>query len=82
MRAGRVDAGDPAAGDLAEQQPQINVGPRVGVSKAADIPWRFWLARDPTVSVYRPSVPRASRSARRETAQVPAAVRAPRGQGS
>jgi DNA-3-methyladenine glycosylase len=52
------------AGAHTEQQPQIDVGPRVGVSKAADIPWRFWLAQDPTVSAYRPSVPRAPRSAR------------------
>lgn len=33
-------------------------GPRVGVSKAADRPWRFWLAAHPEVSVYRRS-PRA-----------------------
>jgi DNA-3-methyladenine glycosylase len=59
MRAAAVDARPPG-----EQGPQIDVGPRVGVSKAADLPWRFWLARDPTVSVYRPSVPRASRSPR------------------
>jgi DNA-3-methyladenine glycosylase len=77
MRAGQVDATD-----LAAKQPQINVGPRVGVSKAADIPWRFWLAEDPTVSVYRPSVPRASRSSRREPLQAPAALRVPRGQTS
>jgi DNA-3-methyladenine glycosylase len=64
MRAG---AGD--APDLAGKQPRIDVGPRVGVSKAADIPWRFWLAQDPTVSVYRPSVLRAARSSRRETPQ-------------
>ncbi len=30
-----------------------------GVSSAADRPWRFWLTGDPTVSVYRPYVPRA-----------------------
>lgn len=34
--------------------PAIEVGPRVGISAAADIPWRFWLANDPTVSAYRP----------------------------
>ena len=34
--------------------PVIESGPRVGVSAAADIAWRFWLAGDPTVSVYRP----------------------------
>jgi DNA-3-methyladenine glycosylase len=28
-------------------------GPRVGVSMAAEVPWRFWFAGDPTVSVYR-----------------------------
>ncbi len=37
----------------------ISQGPRVGVSAAADRPWRFWLTGDPTVSVYRPHVPRA-----------------------
>lgn len=37
---------------------QVEQGPRVGVSKAADVPWRFWLAGDPTVSAYRRS-PRA-----------------------
>lgn len=33
-------------------------GPRVGVSTAADRPWRFWLAGYPEVSAYRRS-PRA-----------------------
>ncbi|WGX97946.1 DNA-3-methyladenine glycosylase [Nocardioides sp. L-11A] len=37
---------------------RIASGPRVGVSKAADVPWRFWLEGDPTVSAYRRS-PRA-----------------------
>ena len=36
----------------------ISRGPRVGISAAAAWPWRFWLAGDPTVSVYRPHVPR------------------------
>lgn len=33
-------------------------GPRVGVSKAADVHWRFWLKGEPSVSAYRRS-PRA-----------------------
>jgi DNA-3-methyladenine glycosylase len=32
----------------------ISAGPRVGVSTAADISWRFWVADEPTVSAYRP----------------------------
>ena len=32
---------------------RIVTGPRVGVSSAAEIPWRFWYDGDPTVSVYR-----------------------------
>jgi DNA-3-methyladenine glycosylase len=37
---------------------KIVSGPRVGVSAAADVPWRFWFEGEPTVSVYRPHVPR------------------------
>jgi DNA-3-methyladenine glycosylase len=33
-------------------------GPRVGISTAADVHWRFWVAGDTTVSAYRRS-PRA-----------------------
>jgi len=35
---------------------KILTGPRVGVSTAAEIPWRFWYDGDPTVSVYRARV--------------------------
>jgi DNA-3-methyladenine glycosylase len=38
----------------AETPRKIASGPRVGVSMAAEVPWRFWFAGDPTVSVYRP----------------------------
>jgi DNA-3-methyladenine glycosylase len=37
----------------------IRTGPRVGVSQAADRPWRYWLAGDRHVSLYRPSKPRS-----------------------
>jgi DNA-3-methyladenine glycosylase len=36
----------------------VSEGPRVGVSRGAEEPWRFWVTGDPTVSVYRPHVPR------------------------
>lgn len=48
----RSEAGTPP------RSAKIATGPRVGVSSAAEIPWRFWLEGDPTVSVYRPAVPR------------------------
>ena len=37
---------------------EIAAGPRVGVALAAEVPWRFWFAGEPTVSVYRAHVPR------------------------
>lgn len=40
---------EPRSGD----EPPISTGPRVGVSRAADVAWRFWITGDPTVSAYR-----------------------------
>ncbi len=37
----------------------IRCGPRTGVRGAAELPWRFWVGGEPTVSTYRPHVPRA-----------------------
>ena len=52
-RAAAVRLGPPV-----EHDALILAGPRVGVSKAADVPWRFWLEGEPSVSAYRRS-PRA-----------------------
>jgi DNA-3-methyladenine glycosylase len=40
---------------------EVATGPRVGLRQAADRPWRFWVADDPTVSSYRPAAPRPRR---------------------
>lgn len=34
---------------------EISRGPRVGISVAADLPWRFWVTGDNTVSSYKRS---------------------------
>jgi DNA-3-methyladenine glycosylase len=39
-------------------KPGITAGPRVGVTSAHDVPWRFWIAGDPTVSTYRRHMPK------------------------
>jgi DNA-3-methyladenine glycosylase len=41
---------------------EISSGPRVGVSRAADVAWRFWITGDPAVSVYRAYAPRRARA--------------------
>ncbi len=46
------------AGPVAPEELEVATGPRVGVSQAADVPWRFWLAGDRYVSAYKRS-PRA-----------------------
>ena len=46
-------AGNAVPAELAPAS--ISRGPRVGVSAAGDVPWRFWVTGDPTVSVYRAS---------------------------
>ena len=44
--------------DLHVSSTQRTSGPRVGVSQAPDVPWRWWLTGEPAVSRYRRS-PRA-----------------------
>lgn len=41
---------------------QIMTGPRVGLRAAAEVPWRYWVAGDPTVSAYQAAAPRGRRS--------------------
>jgi DNA-3-methyladenine glycosylase len=50
----RVRPGPTGAGTSARSaEKEICSGPRVGVSAAADVPWRFWLKGEPTVSAYK-----------------------------
>jgi DNA-3-methyladenine glycosylase len=37
---------------------EIKTGPRVGIAQAAEVPWRFWLDGEPSVSVYRAHAPK------------------------
>ncbi|GLZ06929.1 putative 3-methyladenine DNA glycosylase [Actinomadura sp. NBRC 104412] len=53
----RITPGQPAYPSL------IRTGPRTGVNGGKDTPWRFWIDGDPTVSPYRPHVPRKRRPA-------------------
>jgi DNA-3-methyladenine glycosylase len=50
----RVSAG-PGGPVLAAR---VRAGPRIGISQAVDVPWRFWLDGDDHVSQYRPFTPR------------------------
>jgi DNA-3-methyladenine glycosylase len=52
-----MTAGEPVPDDA------VRTGPRVGVTRSADLPWRFWVDGDPTVSVYRPAVKRVRKPA-------------------
>jgi DNA-3-methyladenine glycosylase len=71
-----ADVCDPAsplqAGNRAVAVPDVGRGPRVGISRAAGVPWRFWIPGDPTVSAYR------AHAARRGAAE---AVSVPHGEG-
>lgn len=48
------------AGDTAEppRRAPLRSGPRVGVNGAKDVPWRFWVDGERSVSAYRAHVPR------------------------
>ena len=48
LSTGAVTIGGPGEG---WQAPEILMGPRIGITKAVELPWRFWAAGDPNVSV-------------------------------
>jgi DNA-3-methyladenine glycosylase len=45
--------------------PEVMAGPRIGITKAVELPWRFCAAGDPNVSKPWPwrATPRAKRTA-------------------
>jgi DNA-3-methyladenine glycosylase len=49
-------AGGPIGLEPGAPPASVSIGPRVGVSRAADVRWRFWATGDETVSAYRRSV--------------------------
>jgi DNA-3-methyladenine glycosylase len=44
--------------------PAVSSGPRVGISVATGLPWRFWATDAPSVSVFRPGGKSRRRAAR------------------
>jgi DNA-3-methyladenine glycosylase len=53
-----IDGAGPATLTPGEVPEAVLAGPRVGVTSAFDVRWRFWVANDPSVSAYRRHTPR------------------------
>ncbi|MFI6540156.1 DNA-3-methyladenine glycosylase [Nonomuraea sp. NPDC050547] len=49
----------------------VRSGPRTGISTAKEVPWRFWIDGDPTVSPYKAHVPRRRSAAATSVGEAP-----------
>lgn len=61
--ASLIEPGSPVRLHRGEPPPSVSAGPRVGISQATDLPWRFWAAGADSVSVFRPGARPRSRRA-------------------
>jgi DNA-3-methyladenine glycosylase len=45
-----LDSGSPVTLTMGDEATAFKIGPRIGLSKEVERPWRFWLPGEPTVS--------------------------------
>jgi DNA-3-methyladenine glycosylase len=49
-----LDPGSPVRLHRGAPPDDVSAGPRIGISQATELPWRFWATGAPSVSVFRP----------------------------